>query len=178
MSIKENIVRTAHDLFYKEGFHASGVELLAQNAGTTKRTLYAHFGSKDGLIDAVLDYRHKQFMDKLATALDAKPKAQTARAYLDFIVDWTNSPDFYGCMFINTCAEYADPNSSPHQKSAAHKSQIRDFLRTRLSESGTDTDNAQKLADKVFLLGEGLIVAAQTGQCDMAVEDLVDCLLM
>ena len=177
MSIKENIVRTAHDLFYKEGFHASGVELLAQNAGTTKRTLYAHFGSKDGLIDAVLDYRHKQFMDKLATALDAKPKAQTARAYLDFIVDWTNSPDFYGCMFINTCAEYADPNSSPHQKSAAHKSQIRDFLRTRLSESGTDND-AQKLADKVFLLGEGLIVAAQTGQKNMAVEDLVDCLLM
>ena len=75
MSIKENIIRTAHDLFYKEGFHASGVELLAQNAGTTKRTLYAHFGSKDGLIDAVLDYRHKQFMDKLAAALDEKPKA-------------------------------------------------------------------------------------------------------
>ena len=178
MSIKENIVRTAHDLFYKEGFHASGVELLAQNAGTTKRTLYAHFGSKDGLIDAVLDYRHKQFMDKLAAALDEKPKAQTARAYLDFIVDWTKSPDFYGCMFINVCGEYADPNSSPHQKSAAHKSQIRDFLRNRLSESGIDTDNAQKLADKVFLLGEGLIVAAQTGQKNMAVEDLVDCLLM
>ena len=174
MSIKENIVRTAHDLFYKEGFHASGVELLAQNAGTTKRTLYAHFGSKDGLIDAVLDYRHKQFMDKLAAALDEKPKAQPARAYLDFIVDWTKSPDFYGCMFINVCGEYADPNSSPHQKSAAHKSQIRDFLRTRLSENGTDKDNAQKLADKVFLLGEGLIIAAQTGQCDMAIEDLAD----
>ena len=172
MSIKENIIRTAHDLFYKEGFHASGVELLAQNAGTTKRTLYAHFGSKDGLIDAVLDYRHEQFMDKLAAALDEKPKAQTARAYLDFIAD------FCGCMFINACGEYADPNSSPHQKSAAHKSQIRDFLRTRLSESGTDKDNAQKLADKVFLLGEGLIVAAQTGQKNMAVEDLVDCLLM
>ena len=77
-------------------------------------------------------------------------------------------------MFINVCGEYADPNSSPHQKSAAHKSQIRDFLRTRLSENGTDKDNAQKLADKVFLLGEGLIIAAQTGQCDMAIEDLAD----
>ena len=44
MSIKENIIRTAHDLFYKEGFLASGVVLLEQNAGSTIRTLYDHFG--------------------------------------------------------------------------------------------------------------------------------------
>ena len=46
------------------------------------------------------------------------------------------------------------------------------------TQTAAHTDNAQKLADKVFLLGEGLIVVAQTGQKNMAVEDLVDCLLM
>lgn len=172
MSVREHIIQTAHDLFYKEGFHASGVELLAQNADTTKRTLYAHFGSKDGLIDAVLDYRHDLFMAKLAAALDEKPKSQTACAYLDFIQNWTRSPDFYGCMFINACGEYSDKQSSPHRKSAAHKAQIRKLLRTRLHEGGAE--NADKLADTVFLLGEGLIVAAQTGQQDLTAGDLLE----
>lgn len=39
MDIRQHIIETAYQCFYQQGFHASGVETLARQAGTTKRTL-------------------------------------------------------------------------------------------------------------------------------------------
>ncbi|BBJ37693.1 hypothetical protein SSPO_004110 [Streptomyces antimycoticus] len=44
------IVAAAEDLFYSRGITAVGVDLIAERAGTTKRTLYNQFGSKDRLV--------------------------------------------------------------------------------------------------------------------------------
>ncbi|MDO5102924.1 MAG: TetR/AcrR family transcriptional regulator [Lautropia sp.] len=162
MDTRQQILIAAHDLFYREGFHACGVELLAQRAGTTKRTLYAHFGSKEGLIDAVLAYRHQRFIDSMQAALEKRPPSQTDQAYLDFIIAWTRSNDFHGCMFINASAEYADEQTMPHQHAARHKAQIRDILLSRLKAGGVS--QAKAAAEMLFLIGEGMIVAAQTGQ--------------
>ncbi|MDO1508846.1 MULTISPECIES: TetR/AcrR family transcriptional regulator [unclassified Neisseria] len=162
MDIRQKILETAYQTFYRQGFHACGVELLAAQANTTKRTLYAHFGSKEGLIEAVLQYRHEQFIQNMVDALVRYEEQQTAYAYLDFISNWTQSADFYGCMFINACAEYSDKASIPHQKSSRHKSEIRQILRQRLQNCGVP--DANKKADMLFMIGEGLIVAAQSGQ--------------
>lgn len=162
MDTRQHILIAAHDLFYRQGFHACGVELLAQQAGTTKRTLYAHFGSKDGLIEAVLAYRHEQFMARMQAALQKRPAREADRAYLDFIAAWTQSAGFCGCMFINASAEYADAQSAPHQHAARHKTQVRQLLLSRLQEGGFES--AEVVADLLFLYGEGMIVAAQAGQ--------------
>ena len=46
----ERLAATASRLFYDRGIRAVGVELIAEEAGTTKKTLYDRFGSKDGLV--------------------------------------------------------------------------------------------------------------------------------
>lgn len=166
MNIREKILIASHDLFYKQGFHACGVELLAQQAGTTKRTLYAHFGSKDGLIDAVLQYRHEKFIAWMQAGLGKRPAAETDLAYLDFITTWTQSENFYGCMFINASAEYGDVQTVPHRHAARHKAEIRAILLARLQEGGFR--HAETVADLLFVYGEGMIVAAQTGQPSFA----------
>lgn len=160
MDIREQILIASHDLFYKQGFHACGVELLAQHAATTKRTLYAHFGSKDGLIDAVLEYRHEKFMAWLLAALDKRPAEETDLAYLDFMTAWTRAENFYGCMFINASAEYSDAQTLPHRHAARHKAQIRAILSARLQHGGFK--HAETVAELLFVYGEGMIVAAQT----------------
>ncbi|WP_373754366.1 TetR/AcrR family transcriptional regulator [Neisseria weixii] len=162
MDTRQKIILTAYQTFYKQGFHACGVELLAQNAGVTKRTLYAHFGSKDGLIAAVLEYRHLDFLEKMQAALNEQSKQQTAEAYLQFIDDWTKETDFCGCLFLHACAEYTDPNSEPYRIAQAHKSEIRRLLQERLSDA--HIVNAKMIADRAFLIGEGIISTVQTGQ--------------
>lgn len=155
MENREELTAKAFACLYREGFHATGVERLAQQMGVTKRTLYSHFESKDGLISAVLDYRHAQFMAQMNAALNGKDATEIPQAYLSFIEAWTASPEFHGCLFINACAEYPDPLSPAHQSAQAHKQAIRDTLRQTIGKTR---------ADLLFMLGEGLIVAAQTGQ--------------
>lgn len=51
---RERIERAAAQLFYRNGIHATGVELIAQQANVSKRTLYQHFPSKNDLVDDYL----------------------------------------------------------------------------------------------------------------------------
>lgn len=165
MSLRDSTIQKCYEVFYQKGFHASGVELLAKQAGITKRTLYAHFGNKEGLIEAVLHYRHQQFMTLLLEKFD-KNDRYNAKAvvtlYLQFLSEWIASDNFYGCLFINASAEFSDPRSLPYQQAKQHKTAVRQFLFNQFEAVGAK--RPQQTADQLFLLGEGLIVAAQTGQ--------------
>lgn len=165
MKLRDKILQKSYEVFYEKGFHDSGVELLAKQAGTTKRTLYAHFGNKEGLVDEVLRYRHQMFMDQLDAhfdKLELKNTADVASGYLNFLENWTSSEDFFGCMFINACAEYSDDKSSPHQIAKQHKTDVRQWLFDKFNQVGAE--NARQRSDTLFVFGEGIIVTAQTGQ--------------
>ena len=47
----ERVLDVAGRLFYELGIHSVGVDLIAGEAGVTKKTLYARFGSKDALVE-------------------------------------------------------------------------------------------------------------------------------
>ncbi|MGR6981976.1 TetR/AcrR family transcriptional regulator [Testudinibacter sp. P27/CKL/0425] len=160
MSKRNQIIEFSYEIFYQNGFHACGVELLAQNAGITKRTLYSYFDGKDDLIAASLSHRHEQFIVQMQETLDAYPPEETTVAYLAFLQNWIESADFYGCMFINACAEYSDAQNPLHQQAKAHKESVKNILLIRFQETGFR--QAQTMADLLFIGGEGLIVSAQT----------------
>ncbi|MEN6670074.1 TetR/AcrR family transcriptional regulator [Psychrobacter sp. B38] len=165
MPLRDTILKESHKLFYERGFHDSGVELLSKRAGTTKRTLYAYFGNKEGLIEEVLRYRHSIFMTQLRdyfNKYEIKETADIVACYLAFLKDWTTSIAFYGCMFINACAEYSDVQSSPHQIAKQHKTEVRKWLFDSFEK--INANNAKQKSDILFLFGEGIIVSAQTLQ--------------
>jgi len=159
MATSDDIVRSALRQFYRDGFHASGVDLLAEQAGVTKRTLYRYYPSKDALIDAALALRHQQFMEKMRAFVEAAPVESRPLAYIDFIIHWVQEDDFYGCAFINASAEYAQANQPPHQQAAAHKKEICGYLASLCAAAGAK--QAEAVAMPLYLIGEGLIVACQ-----------------
>jgi AcrR family transcriptional regulator len=61
------LVAAAADLFARHGYDAVSVDAVAQAAGRTSGALYAHFGSKEGLLLAVLD----DWSDTLVSAVTA-----------------------------------------------------------------------------------------------------------
>jgi AcrR family transcriptional regulator len=48
-------------LFYRDGYHATGIDRILADAGVAKMTLYKHFRSKEELILAVLEKRSQLF---------------------------------------------------------------------------------------------------------------------
>ena len=51
---KDRLFRTAAQLFYRQGYRATGVDAIAAESGIGKMTLYRHYPSKDDLIVAYL----------------------------------------------------------------------------------------------------------------------------
>lgn len=52
---RSTIMTRAIDLFADRGYDAVGVQEIVEAAGVTKPSLYHHFGSKRGLLEALLD---------------------------------------------------------------------------------------------------------------------------
>ncbi|MDR1785713.1 MAG: TetR/AcrR family transcriptional regulator [Spirochaetaceae bacterium] len=62
-SSKERIARIALGLFARKGFESVGVKEIAEKSGLTKPSLYHHFGSKEGLLEAVLWEDGRKLLD-------------------------------------------------------------------------------------------------------------------
>ena len=65
MSKKEDILERALTLFTKEGYENVGIQKIVTDSNVTKPTLYHYFGSKKGLLNAVLDFYFSPFLDGL-----------------------------------------------------------------------------------------------------------------
>ena len=66
---RERILVTAHELFYRDGLRATGIDRIIAESGVAKLTFYRHFPSKDALIRTFLDYRHERWMAWFVDAL-------------------------------------------------------------------------------------------------------------
>ena len=46
-SARDRILDTATELFYRDGYHAVGIDTIVEQSGVAKMTLYRHYPSKD-----------------------------------------------------------------------------------------------------------------------------------
>ena len=73
---RERLLRAAADLFCRRGIHAVGVDAIVEAAGTAKTTLYKLFGSKERLVEAVLEAEGRAWRVRRRAALAARSKAR------------------------------------------------------------------------------------------------------
>jgi AcrR family transcriptional regulator len=102
---RDRILNTAHDLFYRDGIRATGIDRVIAESGVAKVTFYRQFPSKDDLILAFLDFRHDRWMAWLVDALSRH--GGTPAAIAPALAEWLRGDDFRGCAFLNSVGELA-----------------------------------------------------------------------
>ncbi len=159
---RDLLLDTAFRLFYRDGFHAVGIDTILAEAGLAKMTLYHHFASKDELIVAALERRSAEVrarQDAMIAKAGNAPRDRFA-ALLESYADWFRTTDFNGCAFIRAVAEYPNGSSPVHQAVVRHKAALITTLARLLTELGVA--GPQPLARQIYLLLEGAIVSAHT----------------
>ena len=68
MDNRETLIQKSLDLFASRGYDAVGVQEICEDAGVTKPTLYHYFGSKRGLLDAIIDQYGMVLVDRIKSA--------------------------------------------------------------------------------------------------------------
>lgn len=168
---RDELVKKALQAFYRNGFHATGMDMLVAQTGISKTSMYKHFRTKEDLILAVLRLRDEHFRNWLYRRMEelANTPRQQLIAMFDALEEWFDEPGYKGCMFIKASSEYQDPSHPIHTQSAEHKRMLERHI-TELAEKAGLTDPSA-LARQLLLLKEGAIVTAHLGHTDKPAQD-------
>ena len=168
-SRRDQLIDTALELFYRDGFHATGIDRILAESGAAKMTLYKHFKSKDALILAALQRSGERFRGWLMCAVERRAETPRDRllAIFDVLDEWFGRQTFHGCVFVNASAEYAEPDSPIHRACAEHKAVMLNDICSLAAAAGAG--DPQALAEQLALLLEGAISLAHVcGKRDAA----------
>jgi AcrR family transcriptional regulator len=161
--VGERLAATASRLFYDRGIRAVGVDLIAEDAGTTKKTLYDRFGSKDALVALYLRRRAETWQTRVLQHLaeqHPEPGAARVLAVFDALEGWLTE-QWRGCAFVNAYAEIGGTDHPALPVVRAEKSWMRRLF-TALADEAAYAD-ADRLGAQLHLLYEGAIVALTAG---------------
>lgn len=172
---KNRILDAAERLFYQRGITATGVDALAEAADVSKRTLYNHFGSKDGVVTAYLQRREERWRRRLAVALEGtETPTERILAYVRSYCENNDLNDFRGCAFINASAELADESHPGVTVIRGSISNIERGVAEILAEAGVA--DAEELAGQILVILEGAMSVAgirRNGDAYAAAERLI-----
>jgi AcrR family transcriptional regulator len=160
-SVRERILNTARELFYREGARSVGVDTVVAQSGVAKTSLYRWFPSKDALIAAVIEAEAKDRWagwDHTAERSSADPREQL-RAQLAGIAKFVSSPKYRGCPFMNVTVEFADDQHPARAVAREVMEELRRRLRALIDQIGVREPAV--LTDQILLLVDGTFAAAQ-----------------
>ncbi|MFE5712392.1 TetR/AcrR family transcriptional regulator [Streptomyces sp. NPDC056501] len=158
---RERLLEAAKELTYRHGVGV-GVDALLKNANVARRSLYEHFGGKDGLIAEVL---------RRSTAEDEAGYEQTMRAagddprerllaVFDKLATIIAEPDFRGCRYLAADLALADPDHPGHAITRHYRERVSRLLAGELVRLGHP--RPAHAGDQLLLLIDGVMAAGAT----------------
>ena len=157
---RQRLVETARTMFLRDGYAATSLEKVAEEAGFSKGAVYSNFGGKDDLCLAVLDTIHEEVAEAVLGSLSGTDSLEEALETFDRWADARiGDPDWSALE-----AEFAARSRrDPHLKQAlqARNERIRgliaEALRTTCEEHGLRIPlSYDGAANALYSLGVGL----------------------
>lgn len=155
---RADVLAAATPLLYEHGIDGIGVAELCAEAGISKQTLYRHFGSKEGLVQAVLEQRSARVGRWLHDAAQSAGDAPADRmaAVFDALGEWFAEPQFRGCVVMNAAAQHhAEPVLGI---AGRHLQMLRELFTSIAHDAGAP--DADVLGRQLLQLLEGATVVA------------------
>jgi AcrR family transcriptional regulator len=162
---RKKILAAAHRLFYAEGIRGTGVDRIIAEACITKVTFYRQFPSKDALILAYLDDRHRLWMQAFEDAV--RRHGSKPESIVPALQEWFSCPSFRGCAFINALGELGGTSELVIRRVREHKQELLRFLEPLVGETADGRE-----VRCILTAMEGAIAQAAWGEPQPALESL------
>ena len=155
MDKKTTMAAAAAQLFAREGLRGIGVDHIGATVGASTRTLYKHFGSRDGLVMAALESRHAAFM-ALLNHDDAE--IDTVESLFDTLERWSDQFGASGCLLLRAGNEYRGANDDIVALVRGQKAAFFREITRRVSHTLGHDDAL--LSSQIWILFEGATAIA------------------
>ncbi len=181
---RQRILQAADGLFYRHGYHATGLDSIIREAGITKGNFYYYFKTKEALAIAVLEWHFEQTTEEMTAMLRSQPLSplESLFAMLEGIAGRQHAQasegTICGCIFGNFTLEMSTDSEAVRAKVGAifkrYRRTIANMLRQAQSArevSPTLDPDAQ--AHVVLSLLEGSILLDKANQQQQALPQAI-----
>lgn len=178
----QRITDVAFDLFFKQGYRATGINQIIANSGVAKASFYAHFPAKEDLL--LLYARHTcdtEIKEIKKSVLSQTTARKRFFALIESLEPWLVSTDYRGCPFQNLLAEISQDNWRIREIAQEHRQNLRNLITPLAKELLSEITPPQQvsvgsLVDTYLLLLEGAVVLTVLGRrpepCHQAINTL------
>ncbi|WP_152364984.1 TetR/AcrR family transcriptional regulator [Microlunatus speluncae] len=158
---RERLLKAAQELFYTQGASV-GIGAVLQEANVARRSLYEHFGGKDGLVTEVLRRASEEdlawYESALAGATEPRERLLGLFGHLDELV---SDEGFRGCRYFATDLAFAEPDHPAHAETEIFRRRLHDLLVRELE--AMNHPHPERTAEQLHLLIEGALVRGAGG---------------
>ena len=165
-AIRSTVIETASRLFYKQGYANTGINQITEESGVVKSSVYTAFRTKEDILMAYLETTGAATDKALQDAADEKDTPEEkVLAVFDFLIGLVQQEEYYGCQFLNIIAEIPLENERVIRQIQKQKNGVRHLFADLLKPIGKEY-----LADEIYLLFEGALIANKVHQAVWPVE--------
>lgn len=144
--LREKIAANLENAFSQYGFAQPSVAQLKVACNVSLRTLYKHYPSKETMIIAALEYRHKRYIAFLLSE-SRSTGIEGILHIFEKLNQWMAEFAPHGCLSVNAIAAFPE-NKIMKEAVNRHKQEVRGLL-DQLSQR-------EDLSTELFLLHEGV----------------------
>ena len=163
---RARLIEAATRLFCRYGINATGIDLVVAEAGTAKTTLYKAFGSKEGLVEAVLENEGRVWREWFFASLDRPDLSprDTLKLIFPALKLWFGKAEFFGCPFINAIGEHDKAEDRLRAITLQHKVLVLRRIEEVAAAAGHPAPLA--FAHQLGIIMDGATVAAMVTRDD------------
>lgn len=166
VDVRQRLVETAGRLFYAQGYQATGVNQIIDEADVCKASFYNHFPTKEDLLVAWLERIHNEATARVRSLL-AQPLSgrDLVAEIFRFHEEQLSASAFRGCPFMNCLAEIPVADGRVRQVMHWHTSTMRQILEEIVGRATRDrnlpTEQIVTLSDDVEVVMQGGLTNAR-----------------
>ena len=145
---REELIAVATRLIARNGSRGTTLADIAHEAGVSQAAVVYHFGTKEGLLNAILDARDS-FEDGLIWRLGPDPGMRIFGIIADIVAGWADHPDLVGLLGVLIAENVGDDDALRPRLAANYRLTVDRLAATLASaqehgEMRTDVDPRAK----------------------------------
>ena len=155
---RQRLIECAAELFWKNGYSATGINEILKQTGLPKGSFYFYFKSKDDLASAVTEYYQKILLEQFQSSSQGNDWESFIEEIFDYLSVRTSGQTFAGCPYAVMGMETALSKPAVASVFMEGLKKLEQIFQKVLLYSGLPQDHAAILSRRMLSIYQGYLL--------------------
>ena len=155
---RQRLIECAAELFWKNGYSATGISEILKQTGLPKGSFYFYFKSKDDLATAVTEYYQKILLEQFRSSSQGNDWESFIEEIFDYLFERATGETFAGCPYAVMGMETALSKPAVASVFMEGLKKFEQIFQEVLLYSGLSPDHAKILSQRMLSIYQGYLL--------------------